>query len=216
MTTTQHPGSTPGIDAAVAAVDSAAEPAASDPLRRCIVSREARTKDQLVRFVVGPGNELVPDVDERLPGRGIWVSADRASVATAAAKHLFAKAAKSPVAVPGDLPDRLEALLARRALGQLGLAKRAGAVVSGATKVRGWLDTNRAGLLLCAADSAEDGRRKIKAAAGGIAIVEVFSSAELSSALGSDNVHHVAVAPGRFADRIGREAARVAGFRRVN
>lgn len=215
MTTMLDPGSAQGIDAA-AAVDPVEESAAGDPLRRCIVSREARTKDGLVRFVVGPGNELVPDIDERLPGRGIWVSADRTAIAAAVTKHLFAKAAKMTVSVPGDLPDRVETLLVRRALNQLGLARRAGAVVTGATKVRDWLEANRAGLLMCASDGAADGRRKIKVAAGSVAIVEVFSSAELSSALGGDNVHHVAVAPGNFADRISRDAARVTGFRRVN
>ncbi|MGH7184951.1 MAG: RNA-binding protein [Pseudomonadota bacterium] len=198
-----------------AAGEAADEQDESGPLRRCIVSRQTLPKDGLIRFVVGPADELVPDVDERLPGRGIWVASERAAVAMAVTKRLFAKAAKQNVVVAGDLPDRVESLLVRRALNQLGLARRAGAVVAGASKVRAWLEAGRVGLLICAVDGAEDGCRKLRSMAGDATIVGVFTSAELSAALGGDNVVHVAVAGGAFADRIGREAGRVSGFRRT-
>jgi predicted RNA-binding protein YlxR (DUF448 family) len=208
----------PALAAAIggspAAPEAADEEVMTGPLRRCILSREVLPKEALVRFVVGPADELVPDVNGQLPGRGIWIKADRKSVATAVAKHLFAKAAKKRVVVAGDLPDKVEALLVRRALDQLGLARRAGAAVTGAGKVRTWLESGQAGLLLGAVDSGEDGRRKLRNLAGDTPVIEVFASAELSGALGGNYVVHVAVAHGAFTDRIRHEAARVAGFRR--
>lgn len=196
--------------------DEAADEIATGPLRRCIVTREVLPKEALIRFVVGPGDFVVPDVNGQLPGRGIWVRCERQAVATAVAKHLFAKAAKKSVAADGDLPDKVAALLVRRALDLLGLARRAGAAVTGAGKVRTWVESGRTGLFLCASDGGADGRRRLRAMAGDAAVIEVFSSAELSNALGRDNVIHVAVAPGAFTDRIQREAGRIAGFRRIN
>src|SRR3954463_1806443 len=96
--------------------------------RRCIVTREVLPDSQLVRFVVGPENEIVPDLAAKLPGRGIWVSANRDALARALKKNLFSKAAKPSVRAPADLPERVEALLAARMQEHLGLARRSGAL----------------------------------------------------------------------------------------
>ncbi len=100
-------------------------------LRKCIVSGEARPRDRMIRFVACPVGELVPDLDEKLPGRGIWLSAERDMVNTACAKGLFAKAARRVVKVPADLEEVLEGLLVRRCLVLIGLAQRAGDIVQG-------------------------------------------------------------------------------------
>lgn len=183
------------------------------PVRRCIVSGEVRPKDDLIRFVVGPGGRIVPDIEETLPGRGLWLSARRDIVETACARKLFAKAARSPARAPIGLADLVEHLLLRRCLDILGLARRAGRAVVGFEPVRGWLREGRAGLLLAAADAAAGGRAKLRALAPRLALIEVFSGAELGLALGRERAVHVAVAPGRLAERLVREASRLAEFR---
>jgi len=183
------------------------------PLRRCIATREVLPKESLLRFVVGPASDVVPDVAGKLPGRGLWVKAERAALTHAAAKNLFAKAARQSVAVPDDLVDRTAALLAQRCLDLIGLARRAGQAVCGFEKVRDALRQDRAGVVLAAADGADDGRGKLKALAGERTVVALFTAAELSAAFGRENVVHAALAPGRLAERLIAESARLAGLR---
>lgn len=185
----------------------------SGPVRRCIVTGERRSPDQMLRFVVAPDGQVVPDIEGSLPGRGIWLSASRDVVNTAVAKRLFARAARAKVTVPADLADRLEALLARRCLELLGLARRAGQAVAGYDKARAELQGRRGALLLEATDGAEGGRGKVRALAPALPMVEVFGSAELGPALGREAAVHVVVGRGRLAERLLREAIRLAGFR---
>ena len=103
--------------------------------RTCIVTRRQSEPDELIRFVVGPDKVVVPDIKRNLPGRGCWVTADRLNVDKAAKKNAFAKAFKAEVTVPPDLGGMVDMVLARSALGALGLARKAGAVALGATKV---------------------------------------------------------------------------------
>jgi predicted RNA-binding protein YlxR (DUF448 family) len=186
------------------------------PLRRCIVTGEVKAKDGLVRFVVGPDGSAVPDLEERLPGRGHWVTAERELVRKAVAKGAFSRVARRPVRAEADLADRVEALLKTRCLDLLGMARRGGQVVSGFEKVREALKAGEAGLLLAASDGAEDGKAKLRAlaihAAPGAALVEVFGAAEMGSALGRDIAVHACLAPGRMAKRFLAECRRYAGF----
>ena len=113
------------------------------PLRRCLVTREVRPKAELLRFVVGPEDHLLPDPAERLPGRGLWLTPRRDIVAAAAAKGLFAKAAGRRVVLPSDLAGEVERLLRGRCLALLGLARRAGQLRTGFEKVREDLKAGR-------------------------------------------------------------------------
>ncbi len=97
-----------------------------DPERKCIVTGESQPKAGLIRFGLGPEGQVVPDVLGRLPGRGMYVVADRAAIAKAAAKGLFARAAKQPVMVPADLADEVERQLAKRVVELISLARKAG------------------------------------------------------------------------------------------
>src|SRR5271154_922396 len=124
--------------------------AGAGPLRRCIVTGEERPKAELVRFVVGPDGAVVPDIDGRLPGRGLWTRAQRDIVAAAVTRRLFSRAAKQSVSTAPDLPDRVAALLLRRCVEGLGLARRAGQAVAGFEQVRSWLDHGRCGALVVA------------------------------------------------------------------
>ena len=169
--------------------------------RTCIVSRQRREPDELIRFVVGPDGAVVPDLKRNLPGRGCWVTADRLHIEKAVAKNLFARAFKRQVDVPVDLADAIERLLVRSALGAVGLARKAGAVALGAAKVDNAVRSGEALLVLHATDASHDGVRKITQARratahlGGpeIHAYKLFSEADLSLALGGTNVIHAAV-----------------------
>ncbi len=186
--------------------------------RRCIVTGEVRPDSELVRFVVGPEGDVVPDISAKLPGRGMWVTADRAILKKAMAKNDFAKAAKASVAVPADLAERVERLLASHMQSDLGLARRAGQLVFGFDNVLRTLDEKvPPRLLIEAQDGAADGRRKLagSAYARGLQVetIDCLTRAELSLALGRENVIHAAVKPGPLAERLIFDSARLLGFR---
>jgi predicted RNA-binding protein YlxR (DUF448 family) len=186
------------------------------PRRRCVATGEVQPKDELLRFVVGPDGSVVPDLSATLPGRGIWLSPRRDVVNTAVAKRMFARAARRPVTVPDDLAARIEDLLVRRCLDTLGLARRAGQAVCGYEKVRAELGAGRAALLVQARDAAEDGRARMRAAATGLPVIEVFDGAELGAVFGREAAVHVCLSPGKLALRLRQDADRLAGFRAGN
>jgi uncharacterized protein len=181
--------------------------------RRCIVSGVVKSKHELLRFVIGPDREVVPDIDGRLPGRGFWLSARRDVLEKACAKNLFARAARADVSVGADLIDQVERLLTRRCLDLIGLARRAGQAVAGHDRAQEWLKSGRCGVLLAAADGAPGGRAKMRAFATGMPVVDVLSGAELGSAAGRERAVHMVVAPGKLAAGLLRETGRLAGFR---
>jgi predicted RNA-binding protein YlxR (DUF448 family) len=186
--------------------------------RKCIVSGEILPEHRLVRFVAAPDGVVVPDVAAKLPGRGLWVEATRAAIAKAVDKKLFAKAAKANVAATPDLADRVEKALAARMLGDLGIARRSGALVLGFDNVLRALDSAKPpAVLIEAADGSKDGKRKLYNAAHARelkpAVVECLSSAELGLALGRENVIHAAVQPGGLAERLTLDALRLGGLR---
>ena len=187
----------------------------SGPNRRCLVTGETLAMDRLVRFVIGPDASVVPDIEGRLPGRGMWLSARRDVVNKALAKNAFARAARRPVTVPGDLADRIESLLLRRCVELLGMARRAAQVVAGFDQVRAALIEGRGGVLIEATDGAQDGRDKLRALARDVRVIAALSSEELGGAFGRERFVHVLVPRGRLADRISVEAERLAGFRNV-
>ncbi len=174
---------------------------------------------RLIRFVAGPDGAVVPDLARKLPGRGLWVAADHASVETAARKGLFARAARARVTAPPDLADRVAQLIRARLLASLGLARKAGALTSGFDKVLAAITGGKAAFLVEASDGAEDGRRKLLSAlwrsARPVALVGLFDSAELGLALGAENVIHSAFLAGRGADRWTEDVERMAGFCRL-
>jgi predicted RNA-binding protein YlxR (DUF448 family) len=185
--------------------------------RRDIVSGEVMEESRLIRFVAGPDGIVVPDLARKLPGRGLWVAANRTAVETAAKKGLFARAAKRRILAGPDLGGDVEGLLLKRLLAGLGLARKAGDLVTGFEKVNAAIISGRAAFAVEATDGAEDGRRKIM----GVfhrsprppELIGLFSSAELGLALGGENVIHTAFLAGRSAERWASEARRLIGFR---
>jgi hypothetical protein len=167
------------------------------PLRRCIVTRERLPKERMIRFVVGPDRQIVPDLAARLPGRGIWLSACRDVLESGSLqedgrqkdkqgdgvhRHLaraFARAARGPVSVPSDLSVLLQAALIRRIGECLGLARRAGQAVAGYEKAREALRTGRYRLVLQASDGSEAERQRFLSGFGVAAAFEPACGLEL-------------------------------------
>jgi hypothetical protein len=192
------------------------ETAADGRERCCIVTREVLPEEKLLRFVVDPQGQVVPDVAAKLPGRGMWVSANRETLERAIAKGHFSRAAKAPVAVTFDIVNRVEKLLVERMCGDLGLARRAGQLVLGFENVARLLaGANPPAVLVEAGDGADDGRRKLLAMAKGAppAVIDCLTRAELSLALGRENVVHAALKSGRLSTRLAADAGRLGGFR---
>jgi predicted RNA-binding protein YlxR (DUF448 family) len=185
--------------------------------RRDLVTGEVRDEARLIRFVAGPEGIVVPDLARKLPGRGLWVAADRASVETAAKKNLFARAAKTRLTAPADLADQVERLLHQRLLAALGMARKAGELTSGFERVLAAINAGKAAWLIEASDGAEDGRRKLTDAARRAErpprLITTFSSGELGLALGGENVIHTAFLAGRGAERWTSDVERLSGFR---
>jgi predicted RNA-binding protein YlxR (DUF448 family)/ribosomal protein L7Ae-like RNA K-turn-binding protein len=199
-------------------IEGAEDEPETGPLRRCIVTRERQPKERMIRFVVGPGRAIVPDLAATLPGRGIWLSAHRDVLETARAQgglgRAFARAARGPVTLPPDLPAVLEAALVRRIGELLGLARRAGQAVAGFDKAREWLRTGRGRLILQASDgSAAERARYLSGAGDSVAVSAPLSAAALGRVFGRDHVVHVAIASGRLAERLAIEAGRLSGLR---
>lgn len=189
--------------------------ATSDRERRDLVTHQAMDESCLIRFVAGPDGAVAPDLGRKLPGRGMWVAADRASVETAVKKNLFSRSAKAPMKPAADLADLVERLLVRRCLDQLGLARREGVLISGFEKSADAIRSGRAAWLIEAADGSADGRGKLLGLARHQAtqVCGAFTADDLSLALGLENAIHAVLLAGGRADRWGQEASRLAGFR---
>jgi uncharacterized protein len=178
------------------------EELAAPSLRRCIVTRQALEKPAMIRFVIDPDGRVTPDLKERLPGRGMWVTAAREALEQAVAKHAFSKAAKQSVKVAPDLAYQV-AVLARRELAELlGLARKSGQLVAGFEKVDAALRAGKVRVLVAASDGAEDGRGKLARIAGsGVEICAPLTAAELAQALGREHAVHAAITAGGIAEK---------------
>jgi hypothetical protein len=166
----------------------------------------------MLRFVLGPDRQVVPDIAARLPGRGMWLSARADVIQTACAKGAFARAARGPVVVPADLGAAVRFLLERRIADHVGLARRAGQAVAGFAKVRDWLAQGRAGGLLEAADGSEAERARLLGRSGSdLWVAWPLSAASLGGIFGRDATVHVAVARGRLAEALLTDIERLAG-----
>jgi predicted RNA-binding protein YlxR (DUF448 family) len=178
----------------------------SATMRMCAVTRKVRPIDELIRFVVAPSGEVIPDLKRKLPGRGLWVSASHHAVAEAIRRHQFSKGFKRDVRVAATLAADTEALLVRFVIEALAMAAKAGQVISGFGKVEDALRQRQADALIHASDGAADGIRKLDAIVrqnAGIndesnqfPVVTALTSEQLDLALGRSNVIHAALLAG--------------------
>jgi predicted RNA-binding protein YlxR (DUF448 family) len=184
-----------------------------DPERKCIASGESQPKAGLIRFCVGPDGQIVPDILGRLPGRGIYVAADRALIEKAAKKGLFTRAARQPVKAPDGLADLVEQLLVQRVVDLLSMARKAGDAIMGYEKVKDWLAKGKAATLIQASDGSERGKTKLRAPEGEGGFIAVLTAGEMGLSFGRERAIHAALAAGGLRTRVVLEAARLAGVR---
>ncbi len=187
---------------------------ASEPERRCLATGDRKPKFGLLRFVVSPNGEVVPDLGERLPGRGLWLSSDRDALKTAVDKKLFARTVKAEVTVPSDITDRIERMLMKRCQDIIGLARRSDLLVIGFDRVLEVLDRRSVGLVVIATD-AGGGRRDIMAAAEDLPVVSGMTCSEMGEAAGKGVVSFMTILRGGLAKSLNRECERLTGFRLV-
>jgi predicted RNA-binding protein YlxR (DUF448 family) len=184
------------------------------PERKCIVTGEVQPKAGLIKFVLGPDNQVYPDILEKLPGRGMWVTADRA-ILDKAGKGQFSRSAKKPVIVPDTLVDDVERQLARRVVDLIALARKAGLAICGFEKVKTALDKGGVRVLLQASDGSERGKTKLWTPTGA-RYFGCLTSAELGLAFGRQSVIHGALASGGLSDRVVEDAAKLRGLREID
>lgn len=193
--------------------------------RLCVATRTVRPVTDLIRFVVGPDGEAVPDLKGRLPGRGVWVTATQQVLADAIARKLFARGFKRDVRLPADLAARTERLLLQAVVDALAMAGKAGLVAAGFAKAAAALEHERVIALLHAAEASADGVRKLdgiarrqsgEAAKTGVetlTVIEFLTSAQLDLALGRSNVIHAALLAGPASDTFLSRSRRLQRYR---
>ncbi|KIN65700.1 LSU ribosomal protein L7AE [Sulfitobacter noctilucae] len=182
------------------------------PDRKCIATGEVQPKFGLIRFVIGPDDQVFPDILGKLPGRGMYVAADRAALEQAVKKKLFTRAAKRQVNVPDDLIDEVEKQLARRVVDLISLQRKGGRAVAGYEKVKSWLQNEEAEVLIQATDGSERGKTKLSTPHYG-QYIGWLTADELGLAFGRQTVIHGALASGGLTLRVVEEAQRLKGVR---
>ncbi|MDP9126984.1 MAG: RNA-binding protein [Pseudomonadota bacterium] len=172
--------------------------------RKCLVTGEVRSKEELIRFVVGPDNSVIPDLAQNLPGRGLWVTASRATIHIAAHKNLFSRAAKSTVRCSPELADDVARLLRKRCLEFIGMARRSGIAVLGLPQVEAAIKGHKLALLLVAPDATQqlDSRHTIPE-------YRCMSRNELGAALGHDQIVYVGFKDHPLTEKLAAELARL-------
>jgi uncharacterized protein len=208
-----------GTQDAELAADLDSGPRAREPARQCAATRTVHPVSELIRFVVGPNGEAVPDVKSKLPGRGIWVTATRDAMGEAIKRKVFARGFKRDVRLPPDLVDRTEHLLERAVLDALAIAGKAGLVAAGFGKVETALENAEVAAVLHAAEAAADGIRKLDAAqrrrqpAQPPVVIGFLTSAQLDLALNRTNVVHAALLAGPASETFLARCRRLERFR---
>ena len=183
------------------------------PERTCIASGEKLAQSDMIRFVLNGEGRVTPDVDGKLPGRGIWVKANKGAVERACSRKLFSRAAGRPAVIPGDLLAAAEASLVRRVSGLLSLARKSGMAVAGFERVLEELNRENTGLLLQASDGSPRQVNKLARRFDDVEICRCLTAGELGMAFGRQNVIHAAVRTGGLVERIRTDVRRLAGIR---
>jgi predicted RNA-binding protein YlxR (DUF448 family) len=187
--------------------------------RKCIVTGESKDCDELIRFAIGPDEEIAPDLFRKLGGRGVWVTATRENVEQACTKKAFNRAFSTNVVLPEDLPGLIDQLLQKSALDSLGMARKAGQIITGQGRLDGAIRSGGIALVFHASDGAGDGKRKTGAALHAmglrenVTMIDLFTSAQMSLALGLSNVVHAGMPSGGLSSAILEKYRRLLRYR---
>jgi len=199
-------------------------PRKNEPLQRqCAVTREVLPVSDLLRLVVGPDGNVVPDLKRKLPGRGVWIRATRSTVEIAIKRNIFSRTFKTGVTVNPDLPDMIDGLMVHAALSALSFCRKAGELVTGFAKVQAALQRDPVTAIIHAEDASDDGVRKISAiltgkfeTPNGIPSIRLFNSTQLDLALGRSNVIHAALLAGRASENFLAQVGSLEVFREIS
>ncbi len=188
----------------------------SDPERKCIALGSSHPKEELIRFVLCPLGVVTPDLSEKLPGRGIWVSAKSSALLEAINKNLFSRGAKKQAKIPDNLFALVESLLVKKVIETISLARRSGQVVNGFEVVKGALISGKAQLLIQASDGSEKQLGKLRSPEGKNVYFNCLTQKELGLAFGRDYAIHAALTGGGLTKKVRYEATRLAGIRKLD
>ena len=184
--------------------------------RSCLACREVRDKGSLLRFVLAPDRTLVPDLQQKLPGRGAYTCLKRSCLRQAAQKKQFARGFKGEVlgAEPDFLVAQVTQKLEERIASYLSLANKAGKAVSGSDQVMEKLKKGGAALLFIATDISVDIGEKFRAVAQlkGVPCVALFTKERLGELIGKELRSVIAVSDSGFAGSIGLETEKYRNF----
>ncbi len=206
------------------------EPLASgiseQPERRCILTGDHGSRDDLLRLAISPDGLVLPDALARAPGRGAWIGVSRTDLETAIAKGklkgALARAFKgADLTIPDDLAERAEVALRRAFTDRLGLELKSGRMLTGSDRIAENARSGKVAWLAHASDASDDGNRKLDQAwrvgrdlegsrATGVTLP--LDRAALSVALGRDNVVHLALTDPASAARIELPLGRLLRF----
>ena len=161
--------------------------------RKCIATGQIKPKNELLRFVKTPDNRLVPDFNNKLEGRGLYVSISRKALKTAIEKNLFIKSLHMHLKIEENFLSMVEQLLYKRGLDSINLARKAGALVTGFEKVKEKILKNKVAFLIEAQDAGQDGAQKLKVISANLETLKVYTVQDLDMAMSKVNTVHVAV-----------------------
>ena len=184
-----------------------------------MVTRTVQPVSDLIRFVIGPEGEAVPDLKRKLPGRGVWVTATQGALGEAIKRKAFARGFKRDVRTSVDLVGRTDQLLERGVLDALAIAGKAGLVAAGFGKVEATVEHGKAVAVLHAAEAGSEGIRKLDGAfrrqsqGDPIPVIRILTSEQLDLALGRANVIHAALLAGPASDTFLARFRRLERFR---
>jgi predicted RNA-binding protein YlxR (DUF448 family) len=191
--------------------------------RMCIVTRQSGSTDDLIRFVAAPDGRVVPDLKKQLPGRGCWVTAERAVLEKAIARKIFARALKAEVTVGPELADDVDRLLSVQLAGMMNMARKAAQFVTGASKVEQAVRGQAAIATFHAVDAAADGVRKIDQARKAMSFVtddgqeipsfRFHTEAEMEGLLASNAFIHACALAGQAGEGVVKRANMLERYR---
>lgn len=189
--------------------------------RTCIVTRAEKSPDEMIRFVVGPDNQVFPDLQRKLPGRGVWITAERKYLEQAVSKNLFARGFKDKVKAEDSLPQLVEDIMRQTSLQALAMTKKAGLVATGQAKAEAMIREGAALALLQASDAGSDGVKKLAAALKAqkvyeekeTMLIDEFTSEELDKTLNGTNTMYVALLVGGASQKLVEMISRLMNYK---
>lgn len=185
--------------------------------RTCIATRKEKTPDEMVRFVLDGQGNVTPDLQRKLPGRGVWVSARHCDVDLAVKQGLYSRGFRKAVTADQGLPELVDRLLEQQALGLLALARKSGALVSSRSKVETMIRSGAASVVVHCQGASGDGRQKIDRLIGHleepVSVFEAFDGEALDKVTGGGNTVHLAIADSGIADKVAQALEKLVAYR---